>query len=118
MTAANFSDYIPGRGAKAEQYLYRPERAFLCTPSSSLRCPVAVPIIDLVQKIHGVADRLRQSDEHRPEADLLDDIANQIVDVFTHELSARERQIYEYERRLGNPVDPTSPSDWTNISEL
>ena len=77
-----------------------------------------MPIIKLVHKIHGVADRLRQSGEHHEEADILDDAANQIVDLLTRELSKRERQTYENERRRGRSAEETPPSDWKDISKL
>lgn len=77
-----------------------------------------MPIIEVVQKIHCVADRLRQSGEHHAEADLLDDAANQIVDIVTRELSMRERQIYECERRLADAGGSTAPSRWKSLSEL
>lgn len=77
-----------------------------------------MPIIDVVEKIHCVAHRLRQSGEYHAEADLLDDAANQIVDIVTRELSMRERQIYECERRLADAAGSTDPATWKSLLEL
>ena len=75
-----------------------------------------MPLIDQIQTIHFVAQRLRQSGNHQ-EADLLEDAVNQIVDIVTHEIAIRERQIYEC-RRLRSEVESTSASSWKNLSEI
>lgn len=49
---------------------------------------------------------------------MLDEAANQIVDLVVRELSMRERQIYECERRHADAVGSTAPFRWKSLSEI